>query len=81
MSSPARAASARSGGSIEGAGRAAVEACDHLLPLPQEAQIWLLTVFGKDEAADLTAREKRLLKAALDEEKRQRTKRRVARRQ
>lgn len=34
----------------------------------------------KDEAADLTASEKRLLRAAVDEEKKQRARRRVARR-
>jgi hypothetical protein len=35
----------------------------------EDMQIWLPTVYGKDEAADLTAKERRLLKAALEEEK------------
>ncbi len=34
-------------------------------PVPVEAQIWLFTVYGKDEAEDLTAEEKRLLQKAL----------------
>jgi hypothetical protein len=46
----------------------------------QEGQIWFLTLYGKDEAADLTPNEKRLLKAAIDEEKRQRSRRRPQRR-
>ena len=39
-----------------------------------------LTMYGKDEAADLSAKEKRLLKAAVDGEKRQRARRRASRR-
>jgi len=35
---------------------------------PAEHQIWLLTLYGKDEAEDLTAVEKRALKAAIDTE-------------
>lgn len=35
---------------------------------PAEHQIWLLSVYGKDEAADLTATEKKTLKAAIDAE-------------
>ena len=31
-------------------------------------QIWLFTVFGKDEAADLTSAQKRQLRAAIDAE-------------
>jgi len=46
----------------------------------EEMQIWLLTVYGKDEAADLTAKERRLLKAALEEEKQQRARLRAMRR-
>jgi hypothetical protein len=46
----------------------------------QEGQIWFLTVYGKDEAADLTPNQKSLLKAAIDEEKRQRAIRRPQRR-
>ena len=44
-------------------------------------RIWFLTLYGKDEASDLTAKERRLLKSALEEEKRQRARRRVARRE
>jgi hypothetical protein len=39
--------------------------------LANDDQIWLMTLYGKDEAADLTAQEKKLLKAALAEELRQ----------
>lgn len=34
----------------------------------EEQQIWLMTVYGKDEAADLTPTEKKSLKAAIDAE-------------
>ncbi len=44
----------------------------------EDMQIWLLTLYGKDETSDLTAKERRLLKAALEEEKRQRARRRFA---
>ena len=47
----------------------------------QDRQIWFLTMYGKDEAADLTPKEKRALKAALEEEKRQRVRRRASRRE
>jgi hypothetical protein len=43
----------------------------------KDMQIWLLTLYGKDEAEDLTAKEKWLLKAAIDEETRQRAGRRT----
>jgi hypothetical protein len=46
----------------------------------QDMQIWFLTLYGKDEAADLNPKEKRLLKAAIDEETRQRVRRRTLRR-
>ena len=46
----------------------------------QDRQIWFLTMYGKDEAADLTSKEKRALKAAIEEEKRQRVRRRPLRR-
>jgi hypothetical protein len=46
----------------------------------QDSLIWFVTLYGKDEAADLKASEKRLLKAAVDEEKRQRARRSVPRR-
>ena len=37
-----------------------------------QQQIWLMTLYGKDEAADLTAAEKKTLKAAMDAERRAR---------
>lgn len=40
--------------------------------LAADAQIWLMTVYDKDEAADLSAAERRALKAAVDKELRQR---------
>ena len=43
-------------------------------------QIWLLTLYGKDEASDLTAKERQILKTNLEAEKRQRARLRVARR-
>ena len=45
-----------------------------------DRQIWFLTMYGKDEAADLTSKEKRALKAAIEVEKRQRVRRRPLRR-
>ena len=33
-----------------------------------EHEIWLMTLYGKNEAADLTPREKKALKAAIEEE-------------
>jgi hypothetical protein len=41
--------------------------------LVEDMQIWLLTLYDKDEAVDLSAKEKRLLKAAIKEEMRQRS--------
>jgi hypothetical protein len=46
----------------------------------QDMQIWFLTLYGKGEAADLSPKEKRLLKAAIDQETRQRVPRRALRR-
>ena len=46
----------------------------------QDQQIWFLTMYGKDEAEDLSPKEKLLLKAAVDEEKRQRARRKGSRR-
>jgi mRNA-degrading endonuclease RelE of RelBE toxin-antitoxin system len=43
-------------------------------------QIWLITVYDKDEMADLSPAEKRLLKSAIDAELTQRTARRLRRR-
>jgi len=33
-----------------------------------DQQIWLMTLYGKDEAADLTPKEKKALRAALEGE-------------
>ena len=46
----------------------------------EDMQIWFLTLYGKDEAADLTAKERRLLKATIEEEKLQRARHRAMRR-
>jgi len=35
---------------------------------PSDQHIWLMTLYGKDEAADLTAKQKQLLKASIDTE-------------
>lgn len=43
-------------------------------------QIWLMAVYGKDEAPDLTAREKKVLKAAMDLEVKARAEKRATRR-
>jgi hypothetical protein len=47
--------------------------------LEADSQIWLITVFDKDEAADLSPAERRALKSAVDEERRQRADLRRAR--
>jgi len=39
---------------------------------PAEHQIWLMTLYGKNEAADLTPIEKKTLKAAIDGERKAR---------
>jgi hypothetical protein len=44
--------------------------------LSSDLQIWLLTLYDKDEALDLSAREKRLLKEAIEAEAAQRSRRR-----
>jgi hypothetical protein len=38
-------------------------------------RIWLMTVYDKSEAADLTPEQRRLLKAAIDAEKKSQTRR------
>jgi hypothetical protein len=43
---------------------------------PSDHQIWLMTVYGKDEAGDLTAAEKKALQAAIAAELKSREKRR-----
>jgi hypothetical protein len=47
--------------------------------LASDTQVWLITVYDKDEAADLTPAERRALKSAIDEERRQRADSRRAR--
>lgn len=46
----------------------------------QDSLIWFVTLYGKGEAADLTPAERRLLKTAVDEEKRRRSHRAAPRR-
>ena len=46
----------------------------------EEDQIWLLTLYGKDEAADLTSQQKKALQAAITSEKAARRARRSGRR-
>ena len=45
-----------------------------------DGQIWLITIYGKDEVQDLSPVEKRALKAAIEAETRQRARRRSERR-
>lgn len=42
-------------------------------------QIWLMTLYGKDEASDLTAQQKKALKVAIEEELSARASRRRSR--
>jgi len=35
---------------------------------PGERQIWLITLYGKNEASDLTPKQKRALKSAIEDE-------------
>ncbi len=44
-----------------------------------EQQIWLMTLYSKNEAADISAAEKRALKAAIDAELQARSERRARR--
>lgn len=44
--------------------------------LMQDQQVWLFTLFGKDEMADLTPDQKRQLRSALETELQARRKRR-----
>ncbi len=48
--------------------------------LSTDAQIWLVTLYGKGEVADLSATDKRALKVALDAEQSRRAARRRPRR-
>lgn len=45
-----------------------------------EQQIWLVTLYGKDEAADLSAKEKKALRTTLELELQARAQLRAARR-
>ena len=40
--------------------------------LASDTQVWLITIYDKDDAADLSPAERRALKTAIDEELRQR---------
>jgi len=46
----------------------------------EDSQIWLMTLYGKDELKDLTAVQKRALKAAIDAERQARAALRAKRR-
>ena len=48
--------------------------------LPNEHQVWLFTLYGKNEADDLTPAQKSHLRAAIDAERQARQARRVERR-
>jgi hypothetical protein len=41
-----------------------------------EQQIWLVTLYGKDEASDLSPKEKKALRAAIEREAKVRAERR-----
>jgi len=47
--------------------------------LVRDIQIWLLSLYDKDEALDLSPQEKRLLKTAIEAEVRERSRRRTSR--
>jgi len=49
--------------------------------LPENDQIWLFTLYGKDEADDLTPDEKRQLRSSLDLERKSRQARSARRRE
>jgi len=44
-----------------------------------DQQIWMMTVYGKNEVADLSPAEKKALKAAIENETRQRAEQRLGR--
>jgi hypothetical protein len=46
-----------------------------------DSQIWFMTLYDKDEMADLSPDERRLLRAAMEQEVRERARRRRARRE
>ena len=39
---------------------------------PNERQIWFITIYGKNEASDLTPKQKHVLKSAIEDELRAR---------
>lgn len=81
MSSQGPVAFASSDGLIGVEARASVVASRVIYYyLLTDAQIWLMTLYDKGEVADLSAAEKRLLKAALDAELARRAVRRRPRR-
>lgn len=45
-----------------------------------DSQIWLMTVYDKDSMSDLSPAEKRILKGAIEQETRERAKRKTERR-
>lgn len=47
---------------------------------PADQQIWLVTLYDKNEAADLTPKEKKALKSAVEAERRAREEKRLPRR-
>jgi hypothetical protein len=48
--------------------------------LPEDDQVWLFTLYGKDEAADLTPTQKAHLRTAIEMERKSRQARRSAQR-
>ena len=48
--------------------------------LPEEQQVWLFTLYGKNEADDLTPAQKSILRTAIDAERKVRQPRRIERR-
>ncbi len=51
----------------------------HYYYFASDQQVWLMTIYGKDEAADLTPKQKRALKAAVDAESKARQAKQPAR--
>ena len=49
----------------------------YLLPLQPDRHIWLMTLYDKSEASELTAKEKKALKASIENELAARAARRV----
>ena len=73
LSSQAPAASGRCGGRTHAARRAKRGGLRVIYYyFSEDLRIWLLTIYDKDEAKDLTADQRRMLKAAIEQEKRER---------